>query len=511
MLIVQHRTCLGYTNLEAFVFKDETDRVENRHTRNRSPETSYASSVVDSAAQSRRGSQLSTQSDESLMSSLVQQNGRPVDELLFDYYNVPIPPGDALDQGSSLDILGGLPNPTAAFQLETFFYHRFIGSVWLHSQAPAWKEHLPTVLHKSPALYYSVMSLSALFMAQTGTNPQANDLALSLYQSTLHHLQAALFDTQEALQDTTLMATVIIGFYELIDKPSHESWASHSKGTAELIKLRAKQNFTTEMGKMLYRTFRGFEVLRAILQFDHTIVADAGWTTQSANNQTILSSKGLLPGHEAPSQQKRDDTGSPDYAAVLFMLGGQAANLQADLSRYSNETPKQSAQFMDRAMRIEQDLYAWRTNLPNTYNSPPQIVPSSGTNPTTTSTSSSSSTDPFMVGWQLCFYSAFTLLLHRSIAKYIHHDSKRVPSSDQALAKFILTTASSLTTGQHTTTMSLNMTWPVYMSSISLHSDDDRRWAMDVLRVIYSEKGWSVAQSALSAADQIVRKQKEAR
>ncbi|CCG83682.1 protein of unknown function [Taphrina deformans PYCC 5710] len=445
-------------------------------------------------------------SDDPMYTSLTQSGDLMLDNDLCNVYDPSPLVCSGADPRNSTDPLGQLPSQATAFQLETFFYHRFIDSVWLHSQADAWKEHLPAVLHKSPALYYSVMSLSALFMAKTDRNPQAKDLALSLYQATLGHLQTALFDTSAAFEDTTLMATVIIGFYELIDKSTHESWASHSRGTAELMRMRGQQNLHTGTGRMLFRTFRGFEVLRAILQVDRTFVADEAWTSASANPQTILSSKGLL----RPSTTDPPAAGSqlataeqPDYAAVLFMLGGQAANLQADCAQQSSRgklTREESSALVDRATRIEQKLYTWRTSLPTIYNTT-QAVPA--TTPTAVH-HTSTSPNSFTIGYQLCFYAGFLLLVHRTIAKYVHRDLARVPATDQALARMILQTADLLTRGQ--TTMSLNITWPVYMSSITLLNDAERRWSLKVLRLIGVEKGWSVAKSALSAAAESARR-----
>jgi hypothetical protein len=45
------------------------------------------------------------------------------------------------------------------------------------------------------------------------------------------------------------------------------------------MKMRGQRNLQTGLGKMLFRTFRGFEVLRAILQLDSTFVADEAWTS----------------------------------------------------------------------------------------------------------------------------------------------------------------------------------------------------------------------------------------
>lgn len=180
------------------------------------------------------------------------------------------------------------------------------------------------------------MSLSALYMYKTGVDPRSKNLALSSYQVTLSHLQKALYDPVIAREDATLMATVIIGLYELIDKPGHNSWCSHSRGTAELMKLRGPAATSSGIFRMIFLTFRGFQVMRAILQVDEIFVADKSWTVNSSSAQTLLASAGAL-GDSPPTRHDlssatnlsadRDLEGTIDYAAVLFMLSGQVANL----------------------------------------------------------------------------------------------------------------------------------------------------------------------------------------
>lgn len=437
--------------------------------------------------------------------------------------------------------LFNFPQQSPALHLETFFFQRFITSVWLHSQADAWRHHLPVVLNESPALYYSVMGLSALYMARTGTNPGAVGSALSLYQGALGHLQQALWDPGQAYEDSTLMATMIIGLYELIDKPSLASWSSHSRGTAELMRLRGSEAVRSGVGRMLFLTFRGFEVLRAITQREETFLTDPEWTVKSSNRATIEASGGLLS-LSLDEQQARmktanaygldndrdDDDGSVDYSAVLFMLGAQTASFQATCQRRFNAremTGTVPTELLTEARIIESNLKKWLALLPDSYapmevrvappphSSSPKMSSSSSSSSSSSCSSRSSSLmrtnavppypvdydyNSFLIGYQRCFQSAFLLLLHKTMAKYILRDVSRIPQTDQELARSIVKSANFLTRGK--TTASLNVTWPIFMASMSLRDPGEKQWAMGLLLVICREKGWAVANSALNAA-----------
>lgn len=391
---------------------------------------------------------------------------------------------------------------TLTYRLETFFFQCFINSVWLHSQADMWRHYLPKVMNTSPALYHSVLSLSALYMYRTGIDTRAKDVALSLYQNTLGHLQRALYDPKVAFDDATLMATVVIGLYELIDKPGHESWCSHSKGTSELMKMRGPMACQTGVGNVLFLTFRGFEVVRAILQLDETFVGDDEWATLTSNPKTIMSSAGLIAPPIESIHTAESRSLPPDYSAVLFMLGGKTANLQAQCIRLAKSGPLSQdtiVQLTTKAKQIEEKLHRWRGSLPQSYNGreKPSLIDASPY-------ASIQEFDSFTMAMQLCFYAGFLLLLHRTIAKYVYQDTHSIPASDQDYARFIVKTAEFMTQG--VTTTSLNVTWPVYMASISLRHERERQWTVLLLRTIVREKGWAVANAALQAADIIARK-----
>ena len=387
------------------------------------------------------------------------------------------------------------PIPTSAYKLETFFFQRFISSVWLNSQAEQWQRYLPSLMNSSPALYFSVMSLSALYMHRTGVDLRAKDISMSLYQLTLVHLQRALYHPQVAHHDATLMAMVIISLYELIDKPGNDSWCSHSRGTAELLKLRGSDSCRDGTGRMLFLTFRGFEVIRAILQFDESFVADEEWTLATSSPKTIQSSNGLLK-----DDRTTTSTELPDYSAVLFMLGGKTANFQAKCMRLSKQDRLDhvlAGELSAEAEQLERQFHSWRGSLPQSYNGRerPSVI-------TNSPYSSIQEFDTLSMGYQLAFYSAFLLLLHRTVAKYVRRDLTQLPLSCQGYAKFIVKTAEFLTQG--CTTASLNVTWPIYMACIALTQERERKWAVVLLRTI-AMKGWTVASSAIDAAHIVLK------
>lgn len=353
------------------------------------------------------------------------------------------------------------------------------------------------MLNASPTLYYSVMSLSALYMSKLEADVSAKNMALTLYQTTLTHLQAALYDPAVAFEDSTLMATIIIGLYELIDKSGHESWCSHSRGTAELMKLRGADISKTGIAKMLFLTFRGYEVMRAILQKEETFVADDAWTINTSSKETIAASQGILANARSPLDPSDISIpGPPDYGAVLFMLGGKVANLRAKclkLARAQQLSTETKEELLQVAKDLESKLHTWRSSLPAAYDgreepgtlraSPYRLV---------------RVFDHFSMGYQLCFYASFLLLLHRSVAKYIYDDIDRVPDTDQEYARFIIKTSEQLTRGL--TTVSLTVTWPIFMAAISLRNSRERIWASKLLKIIGHEKGWAIARAALHAA-----------
>lgn len=423
----------------------------------------------------------------------------------------------ALDSHVS-ELLVSAPQHSPAHHLETFFFRRFITSIWLHSQVEAWQYWLPRTLRNSQALYFSVLSLSALYMSKMESQPRIKEFSLSLYQGTLGHLQKALYDPIEAMRDETLMATIVIGLYELIDKPDSTSWASHSRGTAELLKMRGSEAVRGGLGRTLFLTFRGYEVIRAIVQCEETFLADEVWTVESSTGQTLQASNGLL--HEIRKPRESAAHPSPDYAAVLFMLGGQVANLQVACVRYhqhEQQAPRQGNHassamrdaILEQAAHIEHKLKLWRASLPPLYNAQ--------------NLSNTLDLSSYNVAYQLCFYSAFVIFTQRLVQKYVfageqssspsktgnssphRHPPRQHATEQDALARFILLTTQFLTLTS--TSVNLNVTWPLFIASISLARTEDRVAAIELLRSIAREKGWAIANTAWTAANRSAQKQ----
>ena len=377
--------------------------------------------------------------------------------------------------------------PTSAHRLQTFFFVRFCDTIWLHSQAAQWKARLPGLMHKNPALHNAVLALSALYMSRSGEDLRATDVALPLYSSTIKQLQKCLFDPHLAFKDSTLMTTVLIGIYELVDKPGHSDWCTHTRGTAELIRLRGAAAAKTGFGRSLYYTARSFEVVRAILQLDYTFLADPEWVPEPlVQSEAQLN---VLPdGFDGTTDE------ITDRASQLWILGARAANFQARCVKLKGVTLGQdtAASLLLEAEMIEADIEHWRAVLPAVY-APVMTTDSMSGSPY----ASIQQYTCFQVGYQLCFAAAFTLLLHRTVGKFIRHDLGGLPADDQRLAADIARTAEYITQGM--TTGSMAVIWPLYMASITLQSDVELKWTLTLLRSIAERKAFSAAQRAIWA------------
>ena len=95
----------------------------------------------------------------------------------------------------------------------------------------------------------------------------------------------------------------------------------------------------------------------------------------------------------------------------------------------------------------------------------------------------------------------FILLLRRSITKCFQdaaEDVLEADRADQEYARFILRTAEGLL--DETTTLNLNVIWPIYMTAITLSNLTERDWALYLLEIVAKEKGWKIAYIALHSA-----------
>ena len=88
---------------------------------------------------------------------------------------------------------------------------------------------------------------------------RGKDYALSMYVDALRLLNQALQDPIKSKTDETLIAVIMLGYYENISSDSRQSiqsWKAHINGAAQLLKLRGKQQFQTHIGRTLYRETR---------------------------------------------------------------------------------------------------------------------------------------------------------------------------------------------------------------------------------------------------------------
>ncbi|BFZ57521.1 hypothetical protein PYCC9005_004573 [Savitreella phatthalungensis] len=488
------RTCLGYKQPGDYTFRDENDRLVQKFRTTGSDSGSQLLTVYTPDAFHGHHTQvppLSPLADDNLEDGM--QQAIPLWEIPGHRHGE-----DALVRIHEAGMLPGLSLMTPVFstadRLRSFFFVRFVDSIWLHSQKSAWKAKIPDLMSSSPALYNAVLALSSLYMSRTGIDERAQDMTPQLYATTLSHLQRSLYKPDDALSDATLMATVLIGLYELVDKPGHSDWCTHMRGTSELLKIRGPAAAKTGFGRSLFYTARSFEVVRAILQCEETFMASEDWRPDPL----------VHPGdarNVMPSGFDETTDEIIDSAGVLWMLGARAANFQVKCARWKHRVLdiEDEAELRREAHDIERGLADWRSSLPASY--VPQIV----INQTQGS--------PYMMieqyscfqaGYQLSFASAFVLLLHRTVGKFISRSLTDMPSVVQEHASGIVRTAEFLTQGM--TTGSMSVVWPLFMASICLEDDHERTWALQMLESIRDQKAWNIAQRAIFANGVIERR-----
>jgi hypothetical protein len=76
------------------------------------------------------------------------------------------------------------------------------------------------------------------------------------YGRALAATKQALDNPVKSIEDSTLAAVILLGFFEFITCESwdrYRSWVAHIKGATALLRLRGQKQFTYERGGQLYK------------------------------------------------------------------------------------------------------------------------------------------------------------------------------------------------------------------------------------------------------------------
>ncbi|KAK4543198.1 hypothetical protein LTR36_005748 [Oleoguttula mirabilis] len=96
---------------------------------------------------------------------------------------------------------------------------------------------------------------------------RGRDYAQTMYVEALGLLNAALRDPKRCRTDESLIAVAMLGYYENLTCESRESisnWKAHIAGATQLLKIRGKEQFQSQVGRMLFRETRAQILIHCI-------------------------------------------------------------------------------------------------------------------------------------------------------------------------------------------------------------------------------------------------------
>lgn len=104
-------------------------------------------------------------------------------------------------------------------------------------------------------------AVQAVGLAGIANTSSTNGAALarearSLYGTALQGIAAALHQSSQAVQDSTVLAIIITGMFETmtcVDEDSMSAWTSHIDGAANLLVHRGSAQFETELGFSIFQ------------------------------------------------------------------------------------------------------------------------------------------------------------------------------------------------------------------------------------------------------------------
>jgi len=132
---------------------------------------------------------------------------------------------------------------------ETTDYHNydFIYEVWQPSRGVQDR--------RVDAVLASMTAVGLAAMSSLTRSPERLDWARQSYVAALRLISDALEDPEEATKDSTLLAVLILGTYEMLTGSASETmhaWQGHMQGAAALAKLRGPDQFKTKVGIRMF-------------------------------------------------------------------------------------------------------------------------------------------------------------------------------------------------------------------------------------------------------------------
>lgn len=110
-----------------------------------------------------------------------------------------------------------------------------------------------------PCLELAIKACGIAALDNVQSIVMGRDYARSMYAEALGLLNERLRDPKLCRTDASLIAVSMLGYFENLiceGRESIQSWKSHVMGATQLLKLRGKQQFKTQVGRIMFREIR---------------------------------------------------------------------------------------------------------------------------------------------------------------------------------------------------------------------------------------------------------------
>lgn len=143
-----------------------------------------------------------------------------------------------------------------------FFFSRYVAAAQENNDHnnydfiyDIWKPNRKSRDARIDAVLASMTAVGLAAMSTLTCSPERLDWARQSYVTALRLTNDALMDPEEAAKDSTLLAVLILGTYEMLvgpDPDTMHAWQRHMRGAAALASLRGPDQFRTKAGVRMF-------------------------------------------------------------------------------------------------------------------------------------------------------------------------------------------------------------------------------------------------------------------
>lgn len=150
-----------------------------------------------------------------------------------------------------------------------------------HGYSPGYLERLPEMLTQSKAESTLRLCTYATSTAYLAVSLNKNDIRIRAYQiygKALSAISKALQNSTQACSDATLMALLVLDFFELFLGDEEGPFGSHSKALPKILDLRGESLLMSQVGWSLFRVaVQRLQILQIVSNDPTTSTNVSGW------------------------------------------------------------------------------------------------------------------------------------------------------------------------------------------------------------------------------------------